>query len=158
VPGLFRGSRGGCSGLRGIRTYYGSRHRDHHRRRHRHARRGCNRDLDDWRAEREPFESIAEWRGQFKFRRAPDPNEKRNGVIREGLSTDGSGKVHGRLPNLGELQRMTRGALEDSQAALDESIEVRQAEQAELGEDGPHRARIGQEEVALRRIMKLLGE
>ena len=76
----------------------------------------------------------------------------------QGLSVDETGKVHGALPRVQDLYRMTRQALEETRDALTESIETRKAELIELGEHGPHRARVGAEESLLRSLDKILGD
>jgi RHS repeat-associated protein len=69
---------------------------------------------------------------------------------------DSTGKVHGAVPS--HLpSHWTVDQLEDLAVDLRISITVRKAEQARLGEDGPHRARIAQEERLLRQIEKTLG-
>jgi hypothetical protein len=76
------------------------------------------------------------------------------------LACDATGKMHGPLPNPAEaqqkIQNMTREGLEQSAEELEKSIATRKAEQVRLGEEGPHRARIGQEEDLLRAIRKKL--
>jgi len=44
----------------------------------------------------------------------------------------------------------------EAEAALKNSIAVRKAEQIRKGEDGPHRARIAEEENFLRMVIKVL--
>jgi len=77
------------------------------------------------------------------------------------LGTDGTGKLHGELPNVRDAQAkissMTREQLEQSAEELEKSIATRQAEQLRLGEEGAHRARIEQERDLLRAIKKALG-
>jgi hypothetical protein len=76
------------------------------------------------------------------------------------LACDVTGKVHGRLPNAADaqqkIQNMGREDLEQSAEELKKSIAARKAEQLRLGEEGPHRARIAQEEDLLRAIEKKL--
>lgn len=78
-----------------------------------------------------------------------NPNQAKN------LEIDATGKVHGNLPRSVPKQ-WTREQLEDSASALRQSIANRKAELRRLGEHGPHRARIGQEERLLRQIEKKL--
>jgi hypothetical protein len=76
------------------------------------------------------------------------------------LACDATGKVHGEMPKAAEAQEkiksMGREDLEQSAEALEKSIATRKAEQVRLGEEGTHRARIGQEEDLLRAIRKKL--
>ncbi|SPP63520.1 hypothetical protein [Nitrospira lenta] len=69
---------------------------------------------------------------------------------------DTSGKVHGQTPNH-VPPKATRDDLKDLQNDLKKSIETRKLEQTHLGEDGPHRNRIREEERFLRQINKALG-
>ncbi|MFF0151933.1 RHS repeat-associated core domain-containing protein [Micromonospora sp. NPDC005203] len=68
---------------------------------------------------------------------------------------DSTGKVHGDLP-AHVPSDWTTDDLVDMADDLRTSIATRKAEQLRLGEDGPHRARITQEEQLLRQIEKLL--
>jgi RHS repeat-associated protein len=68
---------------------------------------------------------------------------------------DRSGKVHGPLPGY-VPKSWTRDDLQQIAQDLRVSIATRKAEQGRLGEDGPHRARIGQEEMLLRQVEKKL--
>jgi uncharacterized protein YukE len=68
---------------------------------------------------------------------------------------DATGKVHGILPSH-VPDSWTRQDLEQARHDLEVSIANRKAEQARLGEDGPHRARITEEEQLLRQIIKKL--
>ena len=68
---------------------------------------------------------------------------------------DRTGKVHGDLPDH-VSDDWTRRDLEDAADHLESSIRTRQNEQARLGEHGPHRARIGQEQQLLRYVLKIL--
>jgi RHS repeat-associated protein len=79
----------------------------------------------------------------------------RNPKANPNLEIDATGKVHGKLPRSVPKQ-WTREQLEDSASALRQSIANRKAELRRLGEHGPHRARIGQEERLLRQIEKKL--
>jgi hypothetical protein len=72
-----------------------------------------------------------------------------------GIGLDSTGKVHGELPDR-IPNNWTSDELEGFAADLRVSIANRKAEQLRLGEDGPHRARIGQEEQLLRQIEKIL--
>ena len=72
-----------------------------------------------------------------------------------GLQIDATGKVHGQLPKYPPKQ-WTREQLEESASALRQSISSRKSELLRLGEHGPHRLRIGQEESLLRQILKKL--
>jgi hypothetical protein len=66
---------------------------------------------------------------------------------------DGTGKVHGALP--GHVpEEWTAEDLEHAGRALDQSIKTRKDEQERLGEDGPHRERIRQEERLRKQIDK----
>jgi hypothetical protein len=51
-----------------------------------------------------------------------------------------------------------RSCSEETRDALTESIETRKAELIDLGEHGPHRARIGAEESLLRSLDNILGD
>jgi RsiW-degrading membrane proteinase PrsW (M82 family) len=79
-----------------------------------------------------------------------------NGPERDGIRLDSTGKVHGRLPNR-VPDHWTRSDLNELAADLRTSIRNRNLEQIRLGEDGPHRARIAQEEQLLRQIERILG-
>lgn len=68
---------------------------------------------------------------------------------------DGTGKVHGELPDH-VPDNWTRADLEELADDLQQSIRTRQNEQIQLGEHGPHRARLGQEERLLQQILKRL--
>ncbi|MBV9156363.1 MAG: PAAR domain-containing protein [Acidobacteriaceae bacterium] len=68
---------------------------------------------------------------------------------------DATGKVHGELPDY-VPSNWTRDQLGDLKSDLEKSIEFRKQEQVQLGEDGPHRARINDEERLLRQINKKL--
>jgi hypothetical protein len=72
-----------------------------------------------------------------------------------GIALDMTGKVHGDLPTYPPSD-WTRDQLEDLADDLRISVANRKAEQLRLGEDGPHRARIGQEETLLRQIERIL--
>jgi RHS repeat-associated protein len=68
---------------------------------------------------------------------------------------DRSGKIHGKLP--GHVpENWTREQLEKLAQDLRSSIARRKAEQACLGEHGPHRHRIHEEELLLRAVEKVL--
>lgn len=70
-------------------------------------------------------------------------------------SVDGTGKVHGTLP--GHVpDGATTGDLEEAAEALTTSIKTRKGEQERLGEHGPHRERLRQEEQLLRQVLKRL--
>ena len=71
------------------------------------------------------------------------------------LSRDATGKVHGKLPDH-VPDSWVKQDLEEAAEELQQSIKTRQQEQLDLGEDGPHRVRIGQEEKLLRQILKKL--
>jgi RHS repeat-associated protein len=68
---------------------------------------------------------------------------------------DGTGKVHGDIPSH-IPDNWTKGELEQLGADLEKSIRTRQNEQKRLGEDGPHRERLRQEQRLLRQIRKKL--
>jgi len=69
------------------------------------------------------------------------------------LDVDATGKVHGELPK--EVPKnWTREQLQESRDALRNSIQRRKQEQFDLGEEGRHRRRIGEEERLLRKIEK----
>ena len=77
----------------------------------------------------------------------------------EGLAIDATGKLHGKIERglAGALKDVPRERLGEFAEDLESSIKVRKAEQKRLGEDGPHRARIGREESLWRQVQKLLG-
>jgi len=66
---------------------------------------------------------------------------------------DPTGKVHGDLPT-SIPSHWTMDDLEEAKEALEESIKQRKLEQIKLGEDGPHRRRITEEEGILKIITK----
>nr|MDT0662605.1 RHS repeat-associated core domain-containing protein [Micromonospora sp. DSM 115978] len=68
---------------------------------------------------------------------------------------DSTGKVHGDLPSHVPAD-WTTDDLVDLADDLRTSIDTRKAEQIRLGEDGPHRRRISEEEQLLRQIEKIL--
>jgi RHS repeat-associated protein len=69
---------------------------------------------------------------------------------------DATGKVHGDIP--GHIPpNAKREELEELSVDLRKSIEFRKGEATRLGEDGPHRNRIREEENFLRQIDKALG-
>jgi RHS repeat-associated protein len=68
---------------------------------------------------------------------------------------DRTKKVHGELPAF-PPKNANREELEGFAADLKTSIETRKREQLDLGEDGPHRERIRQEEQLLRQLEKFL--
>ncbi|MGH7654739.1 MAG: hypothetical protein ACREN6_08755 [Gemmatimonadaceae bacterium] len=68
-------------------------------------------------------------------------------------TADGTGKVHGALP--GHVPESWTGEdLEHAAEQLGTSIKTRKDEQQRLGEDGPHRERIRQEERLKKQIEK----
>jgi hypothetical protein len=68
-------------------------------------------------------------------------------------TVDGTGKVHGALP--GHVpESWTEEDLEHAEGQLGSSIKTRKDEQKRLGEDGPHRERIRQEERLKKQIEK----
>jgi RHS repeat-associated protein len=69
---------------------------------------------------------------------------------------DGTGKVHGQIPDH-VPENWRRSDLEDLADDLRGSIQTRKNEQNRLGEDGPHRERLRQEERLLRQIERILG-
>ena len=71
------------------------------------------------------------------------------------LFTDVKEKVHGKLPK-SVPKDWTREDMRESADALRRSLATRRAEARRLGEDGPHRRRINEEEKLLRQIMKKL--
>ena len=89
----------------------------------------------------------------------PGQGYKAAGRALEGLALDATGKLHGKIERglAGKLKDVPRERLGEFADDLQESIKVRKAEQLRLGEDGPHRARIGQEESLLRQVLKILG-
>jgi hypothetical protein len=68
---------------------------------------------------------------------------------------DSTGKVHGAIPNH-VPEGATPQELKELKTDLKKSIETRKNEQERLGEDGPHRERIRQEERLLRQVEKKL--
>ncbi len=68
---------------------------------------------------------------------------------------DGTGKVHGEIPSY-IPDDWTPEDLEQLRNDLPTSIQTRQQEAARLGEDGPHRERLRQEQTLLRQIEKRL--
>jgi RHS repeat-associated protein len=68
---------------------------------------------------------------------------------------DATGKVHGDLPKR-VPDSWTREEMQEAAGELRKSIRRRKAEQVQLGEDGPHRARIAEEEQLLRQVEKKL--
>jgi len=80
------------------------------------------------------------------------------GPERDGFRLDSSGKLHTPDRRLPERvpQNWTRSELEQLADDLRTSITNRKAEQVQLGEHGPHRARIAEEERFLRMIEKIL--
>jgi RHS repeat-associated protein len=73
------------------------------------------------------------------------------------LEKDGTGKVHGAIPSYPNPD-WTEEDLDQVAQDLRDSIDARQEELRELGEESAHRARIGSEEKLLRQIDKQLGE
>jgi len=73
----------------------------------------------------------------------------------DGLSRDSTGKVHGDLPDQ-VPDSWSKDDLEWTRDELKESIKTRKAEAQRLGEDGPHRERLRQEEQLLRAVEKKL--
>ena len=72
------------------------------------------------------------------------------------LRLDRTGKVHGEIPSY-VPRNAIRESLRELSVDLRISIETRRTEQRRLGEDGPHRERIRQEEQLLRQVDKILG-
>ena len=70
-------------------------------------------------------------------------------------ATDATGKVHGDIPK-SVPKSWSHDDLLEAEKALRDSIAVRKAEQLRLGEHGPHRARIADEENFLKIIVKVL--
>jgi hypothetical protein len=68
---------------------------------------------------------------------------------------DETGKVHGNLPKY-VPQDWTQDQMDDAADELQESIIRRKQEQQQLGEDGPHRRRIAEEEDLLRQLVRKL--
>lgn len=81
------------------------------------------------------------------------------GVLARGEASlprlDRTGKVHGELPDY-VPSSWRRSELEELAHDLRGSVRARQNEQQRLGEDGPHRGRIGEELQLLRQIEKVL--
>jgi hypothetical protein len=82
-------------------------------------------------------------------------NSAEGGPADDGIRPDATGKVHGPLPPH-VPGNWTEDDLEDLAEDLRNSIATRQAEQLRLGEEGGHRARIGEEERLLRQISRIL--
>lgn len=72
------------------------------------------------------------------------------------LTRDATGKVHGALPKLEQLKNASPEMLSQNAAELRMSILARKQELQRLGEHGPHRARIAEEESLLRSLEKRL--
>ncbi len=82
-------------------------------------------------------------------------NAAKNPCESVSIFRDRTGKVHGNLPDF-VPKHWTKEQVEDAIRELEESIKTRKAEQVRLGEDGPHRRRIGEEEDFLRKLKKRL--
>jgi len=80
----------------------------------------------------------------------PDTSKNKPAV----LDTDATGKVHGDIPK-SVPKSWSQDELLEVEAALKDSISVRKAEQLRLGEHGPHRARIAEEDNFLRMVVKV---
>jgi hypothetical protein len=81
------------------------------------------------------------------------------GVALRGAPTllrDASGKIHGVLPKIHQLKRASSTQISETIEELRGSILTRRQELERLGEHGPHRARIGEEESLLRSLEKRL--
>jgi RHS repeat-associated protein len=72
------------------------------------------------------------------------------------LARDRTGKVHGDVPTIAQMKGLPLVQIREAIDELKASIMVRQQEARQLGEDGPHRARIGEEEALLRSLEKVL--
>lgn len=70
---------------------------------------------------------------------------------------DVTGRIHGTLPRLRDLARLSRDQLEIAAAELRGSIAARRQNIIDLGEQGGHGARLSQERQILREIDRLLG-
>ena len=92
--------------------------------------------------------------GSRALGKADDVAEAATKTLRN-LTRDATGKVHGALPNH-VPKSCTREELSDAARELAGSIGNRKREQRVLGEHGPHRERIRQEEDLLRQIQKVL--
>ena len=67
------------------------------------------------------------------------------------LSRDATGKIHGDIPDH-VPDGWNQEQLETAKGELEESIQQRANEQTQYGEDGPHRARMQQEENLLKQV------
>ena len=72
------------------------------------------------------------------------------------LRRDATGKIHGLLPSVQQLKQAPLATVREAAKELRASILARKQELARLGEHGPHRARIGEEERLLRSLEKHL--
>jgi hypothetical protein len=72
------------------------------------------------------------------------------------LSRDATGEIHGILPKIEELKNASLAQIKETVEELRGSILARKQELELLGEHGPHRARIGEEESLLRSLEKRL--
>jgi RHS repeat-associated protein len=72
------------------------------------------------------------------------------------LSRDATGKIHGDIPDH-VPDGWTQEQLETAKGEIEESIQQRANEQTQYGEDGPHRARMQQEENLLKQVNSKLG-
>lgn len=68
------------------------------------------------------------------------------------LARDATGKIHGVLPKIEELKNASPAQIRENIEELRGSIRARTQELEQLGEHGPHRARIGEEQSLLRSL------
>jgi len=92
---------------------------------------------------------LMEW---MRSEKADKPEDKAADKLPE---LDSTGKVHGPIPDY-VPENIKPEKLEELKEDLDKSIDTRKDEQNRLGEDGPHRERIRQEERLRRQIEKIL--
>jgi RHS repeat-associated protein len=76
-------------------------------------------------------------------------------VLPDGLGRDGTGKIHGDIPDH-VPDNWTDEQLEEARDELRQSIQRRKDEMQQLGEEGGHRERLRQEEQLLRQVEKKL--
>lgn len=85
-------------------------------------------------------------------------NENHCGLLFPDAGLDATGKVHGTLPQPGDLSRYDPEALAVLRDQLATSIQTRIAKTVELGADHGHNARLAEEQQLLHSIDKVLGE